>query len=853
MKVNKLKHLDIEEKWRKRWEENNANHYSDMLTSKKPFYNLWMFPYPSAEGLHAGHAFASTGSDVYGRYMSMKGYDVFQPIGYDSFGIHSENFALSIGEKPQNMLARTTKYYEEQLRNLGHRYDWERTVTTSDADYYKWTQWIFVQMFKAGLAYRKKSKVNWCRSCKTVLADEQVISGKCERCGNDVENKPLEQWFFRITEYADKLLANLDKIDWPERVKLAQKNWIGKSYGAEVEFGITGSDSKIKVFTTRPDTLFGVTFFVLAPENKYVDELTTSKYKDKVQKYIEQATKKSKEDRIKEKESKSGVFTGGYVINPANGKEIPVYIAEYVLMDYGTGAVMGVPAHDMRDWEFATKNNLSIVEVISGGNIKKQAYDEPGEIVKSGDWNGIKVPENLDKIIKDVENKGWGKKAKLYHLRDWLISRQRYWGPPIPMIYCKTCAKRGDSWFNSKSIDKSKGVKQIRKDQSDWEHAGWYPADNLPVELPDIGDFKPKGKGRGPLADHPEFYGTTCPGCNSKAGRETDVSDTFVDSSWYFFRYPSVLAKTSKNLPFDPEITRKWLPVQLYFGGEEHSVLHLMYARFVTQVFFDLGLCEFDEPFPKLFAHGLMIKDGAKMSKSRGNVVNPDEYVQKYGADTLRLYLMFLGPMDGYPDFRDTGIEGMRRFVEKVWQLFQISNSKYILSNKDRLLRKMHQTIKKVTEDIEKFHYNTAISAIMEYVTELRIQTKNSGDKGKNEGKDNKELLHESLKTLAVLLAPFTPHLAEEVWVEKLGEKFSIHKSKWPAYDTKYINVDHVEVVIQINGKLRSTIEFPTEDARNKEKVLAKALEDEKAKKWVEGKKIKKEIFVPGKLINIVV
>lgn len=717
---------EIEKKWQKVWDKEGL--YSpDVVQSSQKFYNLWMFPYPSAEGLHAGHAFASTGSDIYGRFMRMNGKTVFQPIGYDSFGIHSENYAIKIGEDPHEVVRRTTKHYEEQMRSLGHGYDWTKTVTTSDADYYKWTQWFFIKMFKKGLAYKKKAEVNFCPSCKTVLADEQVIDGACERCQSVVGKKDLEQWFFKITDYAERLLSGLDKIDWSERVKIAQKNWIGKSEGRIIKFG------DIEVFTTRPDTLNAVTF------------LATSKLYDEGSK------------------EKVGKFTGKYVANPLDGRKIPVWDTNYVAPNYGTGVVMGVPAHDERDREFATKYHIDILEL------------EPQE-------------NNLGKIQTN------------YHLRDWLVSRQRYWGAPIPMIYCDKCK---------------------------WNPV---PEKDLPVLLPSISDYKPEGTGRGPLANHPDFYKVKCPNCGGEAARETDVMDTFVDSSWYFLRYPSVGVNKEA---FDSQITRKWLPVDLYFGGAEHSVLHLMYARFVTMVLHDLKYLDFDEPFPKFFAHGLMIKDGAKMSKSRGNVINPDEYVTKYGADTLRLYLMFMGPMDGSLDFRDTGIEGMYRFVDRLWRVF---NTGVIKENNKDVDIKMHQTIKKVTEEIQEFKYNTSISAIMEYVNTL----------------NEKGVSKQNLEVLAKLLAPFVPHLAEEVWHEVLGKKESIHVSAWPKHNPKLIKEENVNVVVQVNGKFRAQMTVDSNRSMVKEEIEKLAKEDEKIAKWLEGKKIMKVIFVPGKILNFV-
>ena len=771
----------VEAKWQKEWEK--AKLYTpdiekislDSARDASTFYNLWMFPYPSAEGLHAGHAFSSTGSDIYGRFRRMQGEDVFQPIGYDSFGIHSENFALKIGEHPQTMLARTTKNYEKQLRSLGHGYDWTRTVTTSDPDYYKWTQWLFVELFKAGLAYRAKSSVNWCPSCKTVLADEQVVSGSCERCESPVERRDLEQWFFRITEYAERLLANLEKIDWPEKIKTAQRNWIGKSEGMLVKFKIDGTEAEIEVFTTRPDTLNAVTF------------LATSKlYKEG--------------DR-----EKIGKFSGKYAVDPLSGRKLPIWDTNYVAPDYGTGVIMGVPAHDERDMDFAKKYGLDIVK---------------------------KEPDKS--LWKKIEKEGWGKPHINYHLRDWLISRQRYWGPPIPMIYCEKCEKEG------------KGERE--------EMPGWYTVseDELPVKLPFVEDYRPQGTGVSPLATDPEFYQVDCPGCGSKARRETDVSDTFFDSSWYFLRYPSTRSARSGQIPFDPEITKKWLPVNLYFGGAEHAVLHLMYARFVTMFLYDIKKIKFEEPFPRFFAHGLMIKDGAKMSKSRGNVVSPDAYIEQFGADSFRLYLMFIGPMDGSPDFRDTGMAGMRRFTERVWKLFSQYSDVVLVEEKDsrEVLNKMHQTIKKVTEDIQNFRYNTAISAMMEFVNLLYNKTE-ANIKRAHGGIRCAEW-DEALRTLALLFAPFAPHLAEEVWVEGLGQEFSIHTAPWPKYNPAFLEVREIEMVVQVDGKLRTTLVIPADEAKKEEKVVKLAKSDAKVAKWL-GKGAKKTVFVPGRLINFVI
>lgn len=828
-------HKKVEKKWQEVWETEKL--YSpDVAKTKKEnkFFNLWMFPYPSAEGLHAGHAFASTGSDVIGRFMRMNGKTVFQPIGYDSFGIHSENYAIKINENPKEVVKRTTKHYEEQMRALGHGYDWTRTVTTSDPDYYRWTQWLFVEMYKQGLAYRKKAEVNFCPSCKTVLADEQVMTPKqagkepkdkdgniipetedmkvCERCGTVAEKRDLDQWFFKITDYADRLLSGLEKIDWSQRVVTAQREWIGKKRGINISYDIVGYSEKIEVFTTAPVN-FGMTFLVLSPAHKVVDEIINGKYKE-AGKYIEsinQYVEEYKKEKNKKTIEKTGVETGLFVLNPINNEKIPVWISNFVVEGVGTGAVQGCPGHDLNDFEFAKKYNLPIKRVIVGKdgddseiNDKKQVIEHgmEGKFINSDFLNGLEFEEGLQKTMDWFENKNKGKRVVNYHLRDWLVSRQRYWGAPIPMIDCPKC--------------------------------GWQVEENLPVLLPDITDFKPEGNGRGPLANHPEFFEVKCPKCGGDAKRETDVMDTFVDSSWYFLRYPSVNVESSTKMPFDTEISKEMLPVDLYFGGAEHSVLHLMYARFVNMVMYDRGYLNHEEPFPKFFAHGLMIKDGAKMSKSRGNVVNPDQYVEKYGADTLRLYVMFLGQMDGYPDFRDSGIEGMSRFLKRVWNLY-LNPKKGTKEDLVKVCLKTHQVIKKVTEDIQEFKYNTSIAAIMELVNAIS-----------DLGSDNR-----ILKTLAQLLAPFAPHMAEELWISVLKQKGSIHVSSWPKYDEKYLVSDTMTIAVQVNGKLRSTI---TVEAKLSEaEVIKLAKNDQKVAQWLKDGQITKEIFVPNKLVNFVI
>ena len=825
--MDKYDHKTVESKWQKVWEENKLN-VTDIKGAKKPFYNLWMFPYPSAEGLHVGHAFASTASDIYGRFKRFQGYDVFQPIGYDSFGIHSENFALKIGEHPKKFTDRATKNYERQLRAMGHIYDWTKTVTTSDPSYYKWTQWIFLQMFKKGLAYRGKGLVNFCPKCKTVLSDEQVINDKCERCGTVVEKKEMEQWFFKITAYADRLLKNLDDLDWTTKIKLTQKNWIGKSEGVHVEFEIENSDQKIKVFTTAHDTIYGVTFMVISPEYaKKVINLVSEINRSEVEKYIKSSLEKSETERTNDTKIKTGVPTGINVINPFSESKVPIFVADYVLSSYGTGGVMGVPGHDARDHEVATKYNLPIIPGVKpiDPTIKtesdgfwnyadiKHNLAEKGILFNSGILDGLNSKEARKKIETEIEKRKIGEKVVNYHLRDWLISRQRYWGPPIPMINCPKC--------------------------------GWIPVleKDLPVLLPDISDYQPEGNGKGPLANHPDFYQTKCPQCRGDAERETDVSDTFLDSSWYELRYPSI---GSSNVPFDRDITKKWLPVDMYMGGAEHAVLHLMYFRFVTMVLKDLGHIDFEEPTKSFFAHGLIIKDGAKMSKSRGNVVNPDEYIARYGADALRLYFMFMGPVWEGGDFRDAGMEGMRRWVERVYRT--VSEIKLAENPDKKVENDLAKLIKKAESDFESRHYNTIIAKMMEFVNLVTAE--------------NLSLTADQIKKFLVVLAPIAPHLAEELYqratdyslqttekssvVSSQKSVDSIHRQSWPVVGE--IAEESSVIAVMVNGKLRSTT-----SPGDQKTVESAAKSDPKVTKYLDGQTVKKVVFVPGKVINFVV
>jgi leucyl-tRNA synthetase len=787
----------LEAKWQARWAEQHTNE-PDLDRAARPFYNLMMFPYPSAEGLHVGNMFAFTGADIYGRFKRLQGFDVFEPMGFDAFGIHSENYALQVGTHPAKLIPQNIATFRRQLRAFGGMYDWRHELSTTDPAYYKWTQWIFVQLFKAGLAYKKRAAVNWCPKDKTVLANEQVIDGHCERCGTAVEQRFLDQWFFRITDFAERLLANLDHIDWSASTKTLQRNWIGKSDGAELVFE-TPSAKKITVFTTRPDTVFGATYLVLAPEHPLVEELTALEQRPAVKAYQREVQSKDIVSRRVGDKTKSGVFIGSYARNPATGESIPIWIADYVLMEYGTGAIMAVPAHDKRDFEFATQFKLPIRQVIAVPGETLPIVSESGTLINSGPFDGLSFADGLRKIVAWLAERGLATPRVQYRLHDWCISRQRYWGPPIPIIYCEKCG------------------------------AVPVPEKDLPVELPLIEDFRPDDTGVSPLARHEEWYFVKCPQCGGQARRETDVSDTFLDSAWYHLRYPST---EFNDRPFDPARSKNWLPVTSYIGGNEHAVLHLLYARFINLVLQDLGYVPFESPYPKFRAHGLIVKDGAKMSKSRGNVVVPDKYIKEWGADTFRMYLMFLGPFQEGGDFRDEGIIGIRRFLEKVWALVHEANGG---KPTPQVEQKLHRTIRKVTADTEGLQYNTAIAAMMEYVNEVR-----ETGSGKRE----------TLEPLVVMLAPYAPHIAEEMW-EFLGHRESIFQAHWPSFDEKLASAGDVEIAVQVNGKLRSRLVVPRGMAEKD--VLDRVLADEAVKKFVDGQKVKKVIFVQDRLVNLVV
>ncbi|HEU5175739.1 MAG TPA: leucine--tRNA ligase [Gemmatimonadaceae bacterium] len=816
----------IERKWQARWVERGTND-TDLAGAARPFYALMMFPYPSAEGLHVGNLFAFTGNDIYGRFQRLQGHTVFQPLGYDAFGIHSENFALKIGTHPAELIPRNIERFGQQLRRAGLMVDWKHELSTTDPRYYKWTQWIFLKLLERGLAYKKKGAVNWCPSCKTVLANEQVIGGECERCGTQVEQRFLEQWFCRITDYAGRLLDNLDWLDWSESTKAAQRNWIGRSEGAEITFQVidrfafagsatvsagqsgetTARAVEVRVFTTRPDTLYGATYLVLAPEHPLVSDIVSDEQRAEVEAYRERSAAQDLVSRKVSKE-KTGVFTGAYATNPVTGRPIPIWVADYVLMDYGTGAIMAVPGHDERDHEFATKFELEIVRVVAGPD--EDAHTPVGDdahtavtgarLVNSERFDGLAVDDAKRAITAWLAEHGAGKAVTNYRLHDWCISRQRYWGPPIPVIYCDDC-----------------GTVPV-------------PEDQLPVELPFVEDFKPDDTGISPLARVESWYRVPCPACGKEGRRETDVSDTFLDSAWYFLRYPS---SDRDDVPFDPAITRKWLPVTSYIGGNEHAVLHLMYSRFVTMVLKDMGYVDFEEPFTRFRAHGLIVKEGAKMSKSRGNVVIPDQYIEEWGADTFRTYLMFLGPFEEGGDFRDAGISGVRRFLDRLYRAVQDARREG--APDEAVLRKLHQTIRKVGDDTGRLSYNTAIAAMMAYM---------------NVVKANDRAPHVAeVEPLVQLVAPFAPHLAEELW-ERLGHDRGVFDSGWPTWDEAFIAEDLIEMAVQVKGKLRGTIKV-TKDI-SQDAALAAALAEPGIAKFVDGE-IRKVIFVPGRLLNLVV
>jgi leucyl-tRNA synthetase len=814
---------EIEAKWQKRWKETDA-HKTVEDPNKPKFYCLEQFPYPSGR-LHMGHMRVYSIGDIIARFKRMSGYQVLHPMGWDAFGLPAENAAVKYGAQPSKWTYENIEFMKEQQNRLGVSIDWSREVTTCSPDYYKWTQWLFLKFYENGLAYRKRAFVNWCPECSTVLANEQVINGLCWRCDSEVTKKDLEQWFLKITDYAERLLHDLDNLpNWPEKVRTMQRNWIGKSEGANITFTVPDLGGEtITVFTTRPDTLFGVTYMVLAPEHPLVPKLIEGKEQEaQVRAFIEQMKKENEISRTATDAEKIGLFTGSYATHPLTGEQVPIWVANYVLLDYGTGAVMGVPAHDERDFAFAKKYNLPIKVVINPLDpdvlAEEVAVDSPftedGTLINSGSFDGMPNRQAIKAISEHLRSMGIGEPAVSYRLRDWLISRQRYWGCPIPMIYCDSC-----------------GVVPV-------------PYEQLPVMLPE--DVVIDGK-RNPLTTSESYVNCTCPSCGGKARRETDTMDTFIDSSWYYLRYTDA---HNESAPFSKEKVDKWLQVDEYIGGIEHAILHLLYSRFFTKVLHDIGMLSYDEPFRSLLTQGMVLKDGAKMSKSKGNVVSPDEIIEKYGADTGRLFILFAAPPDRDLDWTDTGVEGSYRFLHRVWRLVEGHSGLFggtvpqpqpsDDAAKD-LYRMVHYAIKKVSEDIgERYAFNTAISTIMELVNKLYAYPEAS-DRG---------TLAFALKTLVILMAPITPHIAEELW-EMIGNKESVHLQPWPSYDPQALILDEVEIAIQINGKVRDKLVVP--NGLSKEELEAHVVNHEKAKILTEGKTVRKVIAVPGKLVNIVV
>ncbi len=795
-------HREIEQKWRKIWEEKPVNVDDG---KKEKYYCLDMFPYPSGNGLHVGHWRGYVISDVWSRYKLMKGYYLIHPMGWDAFGLPAENYAIKNNTHPAISTAANIKNIKRQIQEISAIYDWDREVNTTDPNFYKWTQWIFVKMFKEGLAYEKQMPINWCPSCKTGLANEEVVNGKCERCGSEVTKKNLRQWMLKITKYADRLLNDLDKLDWPEKVKKMQTDWIGKSYGAEVDFAVDGREDKITVYTTRPDTLYGATFMVLAPEHAIAAELADAEHKEAVDKYIFDASMKSNVDRMQDKE-KTGVFTGSYAINPLNGKKIPIWLSDYVLADYGTGAIMCVPAHDDRDFEFAKKFGLDIIPVISAdGSIPEEmteAYTGSGIVINSGDWDGSDSARLKEEAPDIIEKKGFGRKTVNYKLRDWVFSRQRYWGEPIPIVHCPDCG------------------------------AVPVPEDQLPLLLPDVESYEPTGTGESPLAAIDEWVNTSCPCCGKPAKRETNTMPQWAGSSWYFLRY--VDNKNNDEL-VSREKADKYLPVDMYIGGVEHAVLHLLYSRFYTKFLYDIGVVDFDEPFHKLFNQGMITgKNGIKMSKSKGNVVSPDDLVRDYGCDSLRLYELFVGPPELDAEWDDRGIDGVYRFLTRFWKLVQEQKDQDIAESKE-LLKIRSKMVKTITQRLESFSLNTVISGFMEFNNQLI-------DLGKKGGVDKK-----TLETFVQLLAPFAPHISEEIWAE-LGHEDSVFHGGWPSYEEEHLVEDEIKVPVQVNGKTKAVLTLPA--SVSKEDAISAGKEAVASK--ISGTIIK-EIYVPGKIINLVV
>ncbi|WP_342556908.1 leucine--tRNA ligase [Lysinibacillus sp. FSL P4-0201] len=800
-------HEQIEKKWQQYWADNKT-FKTENETAKPKFFALDMFPYPSGAGLHVGHPEGYTATDILSRFKRMQGYNVLHPMGWDAFGLPAEQYALDTGNDPAEFTAKNIATFKRQIQELGFSYDWDREINTTDPEYYKWTQWIFIQLYKKGLAYVDEVAVNWCPALGTVLANEEVIDGKSERGGHPVERRPMKQWMLKITAYADRLIDDLEEVDWPESIKDMQRNWIGRSEGAEVTFAIDGSDQNFTVFTTRPDTLFGATYCVLAPEHKLVEQITTADQRQAVEAYLEKVKMKSDLERTDLAKEKTGVFTGAYAVNPINGKKVPIWIADYVLVSYGTGAIMAVPAHDERDYEFATEFGLDIVPVLEGGDISKEAFTGDGQHINSEFLNGLNKADGIAKAIEWLAEKGVGEKKISYRLRDWLFSRQRYWGEPIPMIH--------------------------------WEDGTITPVpeSELPLMLPKTDNIRPSGTGESPLANIEEWVNVVDPETGKKGRRETNTMPQWAGSSWYFLRY---IDPTNTEAIADPELLKRWLPVDIYIGGAEHAVLHLLYARFWHKVLYDLGVVHTKEPFQKLFNQGMILGEGnEKMSKSKGNVVNPDEIITSHGADTLRLYEMFMGPLEASVAWSTNGLDGARRFLDRIWRLFVSEedgaiSTKIQVSNDQSLEKSYHQTVKKVTEDYEGIRFNTAISQMMVFI---------------NDCYKADVIPTTYAEGFVKMLAPIAPHIAEELW-QLLGHDSTLSYEQWPTYDEAKLVDDEVEIAVQVAGKVRAKI-VVAKDA-SKEDIEKVALADEKVQEYMAGKSLVKIIVIPGKLVNIVV
>ncbi|KGR75081.1 leucine--tRNA ligase [Ureibacillus sinduriensis] len=797
--------IKIEKKWRDYWERNKIFATDAYDNTKSKYYILDMFPYPSGSGLHVGHPKGYTATDVVARMKRMQGFNVLHTMGWDAFGLPAEQFAMQNKQHPKTITKQNIDTYRRQIKSLGFSYDWDREVNTTDPNYYKWTQWIFLKLYKKGLAYMDEVSVNWCEELGTVLANEEVIDGKSERGDYPVVKKPMKQWMLRITDYADRLLEDLEDLDWPESLKEIQRNWIGRSEGAEITFKVKDYDKQFNVFTTRPDTLFGVTYVILAPEHKLAADITAPEQKEAVETYLEQVSLKSDLERTDLAKVKTGVFTGSYAVNPINGKEVPIWIADYVLASYGTGAIMAVPAHDERDYEFAIEFNLGILPVLEGGNLEKEAFTGDGLHINSDFLNGLDKEEGITKAIQWLEENNVGEKKVSYRLRDWLFSRQRYWGEPIPIIH--------------------------------WEDGtmSTVPEEELPLMLPETDDIHPSGTGESPLANIHEWVNVVDPDTGMKGRRETNTMPQWAGSCWYYLRY---IDPHNHSAIADKELLKEWLPVDMYIGGVEHAVLHLLYARFWHKVLYDIGVVETKEPFQKLYNQGMILgSNNMKMSKSKGNVVNPDDIVISHGADSLRLYEMFMGPLNASAPWTTNGLDGAKRYLTRVWNLVldeEGNINKNIIESEpsSNLRREYHLTIKKVTQDFTELRFNTGISQLMTFQNYLSKQT---------------EISFEIIKGYIKLLAPIAPHIAEELW-QRIGNENTIAYEKWPEYKEEYLEMDEVEIIVQINGKFQSTVQIPAETSKEEAEGLVKS--ETKIAKKLEGKTVKKVIFIPNKLIN---